>query len=417
MSFQLSKLGSRQKESDIARLMTTALQRPELLSLAAGFTDNRSLPLADVSSIAAKLGAKQDPSILQYGPNQGHVGLRKLLTARLMEQDRLAADAGCVGSSLITNGSQQALYLAVQTLCDPGDIVFVEQPTYFVFLEMLQGLGVRAEPLPMLDSGEVDVAAFAAHLEALPVDGELQRVKAVYLVSYFANPSGHSVAASSKRSLVELLARFKGRRDIALLEDAAYRELFYDAPHGAESLIHSAKALGVPAFYTTTLTKPFASGLKVGYGYATDSDWLASMLAIKGQQDFGSAYYPQAIMAEAISSGKFDEHLACIRPIYREKAACLDAVLSGVLRERGWEWERPQGGLYLWLKAPEGVETHFDSRFHQLCIEEGVMYVPGDLCFAKRDQRNRIRLSFGVLDPDSLKEAGARFIRAAAKMA
>lgn len=411
MSLQFSRLGARQKESDIARLMTVALQRPDLLSLAAGFTDNQTLPLAELTEVAVQLGEEGDCSVLQYGANQGNLKLRQLMTDRLQRQDGVDWDYG-IERSFVSNGSQQALYLAVQTLCDPGDIVLVEQPTYFVFLEMLRGLGVEAVSLPVGSGGEIDTVALAAMLEAYAKAGEIERVKAVYLISYYANPSGRCISRDCKQSVLEILARYEG--SIALFEDAAYREMYYERPFAAESAVALEKANRVvPVFYSTTLTKPFATGLKVGFGYCTHEDWLARMMAIKGQQDFGTANYNQALLAKSLETGLFDRHLGVLRASYFAKMRALHVRLGETLGELEWSWEQPEGGLYLWLTAPEGLETGFESAFHEAAIEAGVMYVPGELCQAEGRPRNRARLSFGVLGLAELEEAGDRFCAAA----
>ncbi len=409
MSLHFSQLGARQTESDIARLMTIAIERPELLSLAAGFTDNETLPLGEVTELAAAIGGSGDRKALQYGSNQGVAALREAMTDRMGEQDRAAGGVGA-GSldarlSFISNGSQQALYLAVQTLCDPGDIVLVERPTYFVFMEMLRGLGVEARSLPMLPNGEVDVDGLGTLLEGIDAEGDLGRVKALYLVSYFANPTGHCVGRSTKQAIVEMLGRYRGR--IALLEDAAYRELYFDAPAEAPSCVAlGAEAGGVPVFYTTTLTKSFASGLKVGYAYCTHADWLGRMLAVKG-------HYAQAILSRAIGAGVFDSRLAILRRTYERKKSLLDGYLRSRLGALGWTWATPSGGLYLWLSAPEGLATGFDSDFHAACLAEGVMYVPGRLCFAGEIDDGSIRLSYGALPDGQLVEAARRFAAAA----
>ncbi|EDY81774.1 aminotransferase, classes I and II superfamily [Verrucomicrobiia bacterium DG1235] len=411
MSLKFSQLGARQTESDIARLMTFALQRPDVLSLAAGFTDNDTLPLEKLTKLAMEIRDEGDLGALQYGSNQGSPDLRSVLARRLQCQDGVDSTYGS-DRTFITNGSQQALYLAVQTLCDAGDIVLVEQPTYFVFLEMLRGLGVKAVSMPMRANGDVDAVALALMLKGYAESGDIDRVKAVYLVSYYSNPSGHSVSLDCKKALLELLAAYDGR--IALFEDAAYRELYYDRPFEAPSCVALQAARGsVPVFYTTTLTKPFATGLKVGYGYCTDEDWLSRMLAIKGQQDFGTANYNQTLLLKVLTSGLFDEHLRTLRMSYYKKMMALDEVLSQNLADCGWTWERPEGGLYIWASAPPEIETGFDSKFHASAIEEGVMYVPGELCYSECQVKCKARISFGVLRTEQLKQAARRFARAA----
>ncbi|MEM9158166.1 MAG: PLP-dependent aminotransferase family protein [Verrucomicrobiota bacterium] len=350
--------------------MTIALERPDVLSLAAGFTDNDSLPMEQVSGIVKGFEGRsiEEKTVLQYGTNQGRAGLREAICRRLEGEDGQTEGAYSSGRCFITNGSQQALYLAMQTLCDEGDIVFVEDPSYFVFLEILDGLGIEARPMPILDSGRIDLAALERDFAELKDAGELARVKAVYLVSYFANPTGQSVDQETKRGVGQLVSEFDPQ--IAIIEDAAYRELYFETPYEAKSCLAYEEFENLSVLYTSTLTKPFATGLKVGYGYCNDEDWLARMLAVKGQHDFGTSHFTQAVLERAIEEGIFDHHLGHLRRIYFSKVQVLDDVLRSGLERIGWQWERPRGGLYFWMKAPGELATDFDSEFHAQCIEQ-----------------------------------------------
>ncbi len=416
MPAKYSKIGSIQQESDIARLMADALERPDILNLAAGFTDNASLPLNEVLSIANDLARENggDRSILQYGTNQGRSGLREILSKRIEKADLKPEESYSASNVFIANGSQQILYLAVQTLCNPGDIILVEQPTYFVFLEVLRGLGVTPMPLPMMDDGDVDVDELRMLLDKLKDSGEIEKVKAVYLVSYYANPSGHSISVNAKKGIGHVLN--EANAGIAVIEDAAYRELHFQAPNEVSSCLAIEDYENSPVLYTSTLTKPFASGLKVGYGYCSDRDWLQRMLSIKGQQDFGTSNFNQAILERGLEDGIFDVHLLSLRKNYHLKMKCLHEALGGELGALGWTWAEPDGGLYIWARSPNGMDTGFDSNFHRDCIKNGVMYVPGDLCFSLGGPSDRVRLSFGVLDLDEIEEAAYRFLEVAKRI-
>lgn len=416
MRAKLSELGSRQKPSDITRLMAIALEQPDMLSLAAGFTDNESLPIEDVREIVGEIAdsGSVGKATLQYGANKGREDLRSFLKKRIQLFDTIDGNRLDDERLFISNGSQQALYLAIQTLCDPGDYVLVEQPTYFVFLEILQGFGVNALPMPMEAGGEVDVKGLERLLGQAESDGILEKIKALYLVSYFSNPSGHCVSEKVKSDLGDLLSRQK--ETIAVIEDAAYRELFYQAPFESRSSLALESFGNLPVLYTSTLTKPYASGLKVGYSYCSDTDWLNSMLNVKGQQDFGTANFAQAIVERALVSGRFDTHLKALRVLYENKMRTLHESLGHSLNSLGWKWDQPLGGLYLWLQSPNGMRTDAESPFHASCIENGVFYVPGDLCFAGKGIGDRIRLSFGALNTDEIQEAARRFLVAAASM-
>lgn len=411
-----SALGRRAKAPTIARLMNAALENPALLSLAAGFTDSATLPLPAVTAAAQRLAVRGDRESLQYGPNQGRPRLRAMMAGHLQRREP-ALDAGLLSRQLfITNGSQQALYLAMQVLCEPGDIVLVDRPSYFVFLEMLAGMGVEAVSVPVDHDGRVDAAALADRLTALKQAGQSQRIKALYFVSYFSNPSSRSLTVTEKQTLARVLKE----QDliVPVIEDAAYRDLFFASPPEAPSILSLEEWDGFPRLYLSTLTKSFATGLKIGYGCCTDDAWLAAMLHTKGHHDFGSANHLQALLEEVLAGGGLEEQLQIIRPVYARKMQTLHETLVGAgLQKTGWRWTAPAGGLYLWLEAPASLDTGLESGFCRRCIAEGVLYVPGELCFGDDVPRNFVRLSYGVLAERELAEAGRRFVRVAQAVA
>lgn len=408
-----SQLGARLQPPAIAALMNTAIADPGMLSLAAGFTDTATLPSRAVgAAVDALVRRGGPPDFLQYGANRGRERLRRQLAARTARADQLPIDAIDPERTIIGNGSQQLLHLAISVLADPGDIVLVERPTYFVFMEMLAGLGVRPIGLPARDDGSLDLHRCDALVRELADSPRGARVKALYLMSYFGNPSGFSRTETEKIALAEMLAR--AGLIVPLLEDAAYRDLGFDGAWPARSVLALEACARFPRLYLGTLTKPFATGLKVGYAHATDARWFDRMCWLKGHQDFGTAHFAQAILEEVIEAGELDRHIAGLCVTYREKMAVLDQALeTGGLREAGWSWARPAGGLYLWLRAPEGVDTDGNGPLWQACMREHVLYVPGSLCLAEPADRRFVRLSYGVLAGDALREAGARFCRAA----
>ncbi|PTY04655.1 PLP-dependent aminotransferase family protein [Opitutaceae bacterium EW11] len=410
-----SDLGRRAAPPTIARLMTVAIETPELLSLAAGFTDNRTLPAGEVADVARSLAAgSSDPEYLQYGTNQGRQGLRRVLGERLRSTEPAYSAEQLAERMIVTNGSQQALYLAAQVLCNPGDIVLVDRPSYFVFLEVLLGLGIQARSLPTHADGSLDATKLGEMLDAMKARGEADRIRAVYFVSYFSNPSARSLSAQEKAGIADALQR-RGLT-VPVIEDAAYRDLYFQAPHNAPSVLSMEEWGPFPKLYLSTLTKPFATGLKVGYGVCTHPELLKKLLHVKGHHDFGSANFNQAVLEKVIADGGFERQLKRIRPMYAAKMEALHASLEAAGLERaGWRWNRPDGGLYLWLEAPSDVDTRLDSRFCKECLEAGVVYVPGDLCFGDEAPTHFVRLSFGVLEPNDLAEAGRRFGSVAAR--
>lgn len=410
MTIRYSEAGRRVSPPVITRLMAAALDSPDLLSLAAGFTDTATLPRGIVREVTDRLlDRKGPPEILQYGTNQGRPLLRELLASRLALQDGMPEGSYPTERIFITNGSQQALALAIESLCDPGDIVLVEEPTYFVFLDVLRGFGARAVSIPSDSEGKIDGPAFQEKLSGMRANGDLERVKAVYLVTYFANPSSITRTGGEKEAVLDALAG-AGIRPV-VLEDGAYRELYFNEPAPEPSVLAS-NAIDEewPRLYLGTLTKPFATGLKVGFGYSTDAELLGRMLCLKGIHDFGTANFNQAILEEVLAGGHFDRYLADLRSHYAGKMRALSSALKEEgLPDLGWRWKEPAGGLYLWLTGPERIDTGIDSAFCHNCLANGVLYVPGGLCFGEDAPDHHARLSFGVLPPDSLREAGKRF--------
>lgn len=407
-----SALGRRAQPPTIARLMSTVLAKPELLSLAAGFTDNATLPSEMILEAVKRIAAKGDKAALQYGMNQGRPGLRSLLAEHFRNWEPTVTDKDIADEFFVTNGSQQALYLAMQVLCEPGDIVLVDRPSYFVYLEMLKGMGVQARSIPVDADGLVDEAGVSKLIEELKNSGAIQRLKAVYFVSYYSNPSSRSLSLREKIGLATVL---QGAGVIVpVIEDAAYRDLYFEQASEVPSIVGMDAWKDFPKLYLSTLTKPFASGLKIGYGFCCHREWLDKMLHTKGHHDFGSAHLNQAILEEVISEGGLARQLAVIRPGYQRKMRVLDEALRNAdLLAAGWKWQIPDGGLYLWLEAPAEVDTGLDSEFCQKCVEAGVLYVPGELCFGDASAKNFVRLSYGVLGEADLAEAGRRFAKVA----
>jgi len=165
---------------------------------------------------------------------------------------------------IITSGLQQLLYMVTEALCDPGDIVLVEDPTYFVYLSILQSHGLRARGIRLKRDG-ADLAYLKAVLRSLDRNGELWRVKLFYLTSYHQNPTGVTTSFEKKRGVLALLKEFerKAGHPIYLVEDAAYRELRFRG--GDTKSVLACRGCAERVIYTGIYSKPFATGVRVGF--------------------------------------------------------------------------------------------------------------------------------------------------------
>jgi len=393
----LSALARRTPEPAISWLMQLTLDRPKLISLAAGFTDSESLPVAEAAEILHDVlkPGKRGQAALQYGSTAGDPRLRARTLKRIENLDGCAT-AYSADNVIITHGSQQLLYILTEALCDPGDIVLVEDPTYFVYLGILQSRGIRARGVRLTPEG-LDLEDLARILEDLKRKGELGRVKMLYQVPYFQNPTGWTSPFERKAAALELLRKFEraAGHPIYLLEDAAYRELRF----AGDDVV---SALAAPKFrdrvlYAGTYSKPFATGARVGFGILPEPVRTAA-LRIKGNHDFGTANLLQQLLLRALETCKYESHLVEIQRRYKRKALLMTRAIEAHFPS-DIAWMHPAGGLYVWATVPQGVTSGIKSKLFRTALERDVLYVPGELCYADDAARRKpncdMRISFG----------------------
>src|SRR5581483_4620703 len=352
---------------------------------------------------------------LQYGSTQGDPALRRWTARYLGEQDGPGETRRNAPPErmLITGGSQQLLYLTTEALCDDGDIVLVEDPTYFVFLSILQSRGLRARSVRMQPDG-LDLSHLEEVLESLRRRGELRRVKFLYLVSYFQNPTGITTVFEKKRRALELLRRYEraAGHPLYLVEDAAYRELRFAGADVKSAL--SAKGAAERVIYAGTYSKPFATGIRVGFGILPEPVFTA-VLRIKGNHDFGTSNLLQQLLLRAVESGQYERHVVALRRAYGRKAAVMRAALRREFPV-GVDWPEPEGGLYFWARLPARLRSGATSRLFRTALAKNVLYVPGMLCYAddpfRRKPDHEMRISFGNATAPEIREGVARLGRA-----
>ncbi|MCI0742144.1 MAG: PLP-dependent aminotransferase family protein [Gemmataceae bacterium] len=419
--FRASRRAQQTKDQPISYFMQQAVENPRLISLAAGLVDPESLPAAEVQAALDTIlsNPASAQAALQYGTTQGHAPLREKVLTRALALDRVAAQDVSLSAAdvVLTTGSQQLLYMVGELLLDPGDIVITEAPSYFVFHGTLGSLGVRTLQVPMDEDGMV-VDALEELLQRLEREGELPRVKLIYAVDYFQNPTGLTLSLPRRQRLLEVVQRYSKKQRILILEDAAYRELRFEGPDLPS--IKSFDAKNEHVILGMTFSKPMAPGLKTGYGILP-RDVLKHLLHFKGNHDFGSNNLAQHILDRVLETDAYDRHVEHLREVYRGKRDVLVQALAREFPDDGdcpMRWTNPVGGMYVWLTCPEGMETGPGSPFLDAAMKEGVLYVPGEFCYVNGDNgplpKNEARLCFGVASLEQLQEAARRLGRATA---
>jgi 2-aminoadipate transaminase len=404
----LSQRAIRTEAPPISWLMQQAVEVPGLVSLAAGLVDRASLPLERVQRLVAEILG--DPELgrdaLQYGTTPGCQGLRELVSKRYVAGTAYEDPARVVVSA----GSQQSLELLGEAIYDPGDLVIVEDPTYFVYTGVLRSFGVHIRGVPSDEDG-MRMDRLAALLDELEQRGQLGRLKAIYVVSYHQNPSGSTLSHERREQLMRLVRELP--ESVLLIEDAAYYELAFDV-ETRPPLLASMDPSGERVATMLTASKPCAPGLKTGFAILP-TRLVEPVVHLKGNHDFGSNNFAHFIIARALASGVFDQQVEDLRVVYRRKATLLSEALTAALPAGAASWSESTGGLYLWPCLP-GLITDPDSPFFRACLDQRVLYVPGSYAYAPEHgvhkPRDRLRLTYGVASDDDLVEGATRFAAA-----
>jgi 2-aminoadipate transaminase len=417
LPIRLSAAAKRTTPSSISHLMQTALENPGIVSLAAGFVDQQSLPVDVVAQVASELLG--DPTegrrSLQYGTTIGDLRLRSRLIDHLERSEGRSPGSfkEAISRTVVTTGSAQLIYLVCEAILDPGDIVLVESPTYFVFLGPIETRGARAIRVP-IDDGGLRLDKLDMILTHLERQGELERVKMIYTIPEHANPTGISLDADRRKPLLELAQRWSKKHRILVLEDAAYRGLSFgvNEPPSLWSLDSDQETV----ILARTFSKTLSPGLKLGYGILPIG-LREPILTLKGNHDFGTANLNQRLLERMLSDGSYDRHVARLTKLYRRKCGIfLDALDDHVgSLDSDVRWTRPEGGLFVWMTVPEDLDTSFEGPLFPRCVREGVLYVPGDHAFATEPEpapKNHLRLTFGVPSELELVEGARRFAAA-----
>jgi len=305
------------------------------------------------------------------------------------------------------------LYMLSELLLDAGDIVITESPSYFVYHSVLAGNGTRVLTAPMDDDGMI-IEELDGLLEKLDRAGELHRVKLIYTVDYFQNPTGLTLSRDRRKHLVEIVEKYADKQRILILEDAAYRELRYEGDELPS--VKSFDPKNQHVIYAGTFSKPCAPGLKTGYALMPN-ELIEPMVRLKGNHDFGSNNLSQHIICKLLETGDYSRHVEYLRGVYRQKR---DAMMQALDAEFGdWPgvyWTRPKGGMFVWLTLPGDIETSADGDFVKAALKEGVLYIPGEFGHVSESgdvPKNEARLSFGDATPKQIHEGVQRLRRAA----
>ncbi|AIU90205.1 aminotransferase-like domain-containing protein [Pectobacterium odoriferum] len=385
----------------IAQLKSSAIREllkhskmENIISLAGGIPSDALFDFEGLSQATQLAITEQPKTAFQYGLTEGSGVLR----------DRIAELCAVRGVKtrgddiVVTAGSQQALDLIMRAMVDPGDVFVVERPTYLAALQTLE----LAQAQVMSVSSDAD-GMVVDELEELL---KKQRIKGVYIVPNFGNPSGVTLSYERRLKLIQLAERY----GFVIIEDDPYGELRFTEERNPTLFQLAQEQLGSTEYvlYTSTFSKVLAPGLRLGW--AILPEWLLHKVAIiKQAADLHASALSQTVAECYLGLGRLDTQIEKIRHAYKHKGELLAQLVEKELGDV-ITFNQPKGGMFLWAKFRQ--DDFNTTEWLKKTLEQGVVFVPGEFFFSDNIDYSTLRLSFATATDEQMHEAVARLRRA-----
>ena len=351
-----------------------------IYSFAGGYPSAETFPLEDIRRTMSEVIDKYGGKAFQYGATQGVSELREAVARRYdVPVERVQ----------ITSSSQQGIDVCTRILVDPGDVVLTSNPSYLGAIQSF--CSYRADIRGV--AHVADIAAFRKTYEDViaAVRGEGKKIKFLYMIPDFQNPSGETLTLEERKMLVQLAQE----HDFLIVEDSPYRELRYEGePVPTMYSLDPDRVIHLGSF-----SKIFAPGFRLGWAIA-HPDILDKIYVCKQSLDLCPPIFDQYVAAEFLSSGRLDANLMKSIELYKGKRDLMLSLLEEHMPS-GVHWTRPEGGLFLFLTLPEGFDA---VAFYDKALTAGVAYVAGEFFYPDRSGKNTMRLNFSFMAPERMTE-------------
>lgn len=366
------------------------------ISFGAGFPDPQTFPYDALLEAARRALQKDGAAALRYGLVQGDPSLREWIAAHLVQQGH-ALSLG-VENIAITNGSAQAIGLVFEALLDPGDVVLVEVPSYSGGMRSIRAAGGEVIGVATDEQGLIP-EALEETVKRLQAEG--RRVKALYTIPTFQNPTGCTIPLERRKRIAAIL----DESAVLIVEDDAYGDLRYEGERVPSFL---AITQGQGALRLGSFSKTLATGLRIGY-VAGRQDFVDAVTRIR--YDLGLSPWLQRLVFEYAATGELERHIEQVIPLYREKR---DRMLASLAERCSLlaTWSKPEGGFYIWLKLADDIDG---TRVPAALTGEGVIAFPGANFFPDRSGTQYVRLCFSTAALEEIDEGVRRLGRALEK--
>jgi DNA-binding transcriptional MocR family regulator len=370
------------------RALFAVANRPEVVSLAGGMPNIADLPRDALAKAVDRLIAERGTQAMQYGSGQGEPFMREKIV-EVMAEEQIHAHADDI---VVTCGSQQALDLVTRVFCDPGDVVLAEAPSYVGALGTFHAYQCQVVHVAMDDAG-IDPVALRGALVSLRAAGK--RVKFLYTIPNFQNPTGVTQTLERRRAIIEIAKE----HDLLIVEDNPYGLLTLDAqPIPALRSIEDENVV-----YLGSFSKIFAPGFRVGWALAPHAV-REKLVLTQEAATLCPPVFSQFAIATYLEEFDWRAQITTYRDMYRERR---DAMLAG-LREHmleGTTWTQPEGGFFVWVTLPEGLDS---QAMLPRAVTARVAYTPGTAFYADGMGSRNMRLSFCFPTPERIYEGTRR---------
>lgn len=374
---KLASRTMRMKRSVIRELLKFT-QMPDIISFAGGLPANEIFPVREFRESSAFVLDECPERALQYGTTEGFLPLRRFLADKVSKYGVPAVPENI----LLTNGSQQALDLLGKVFVSPGDTILTEAPTYLGALQAWNTYEPHYVTVPLDDDGMC--------VDKLEEVLKRESVKFIYVLPNFQNPAGTTMPLARREKLVDIAARHK----VFIVEDDPYGELRFEGEDIAPIIsLHKENTI-----YLGTFSKTLAPGIRLGWVIAPEVV-MDRLVQAKQGADLHTGTFVQILAYDIASRGILKRHVVRIREVYSERR---DVMLRGMESHfpKTVSWTRPKGGLFLWVRCPEGIDT---EKLLEVALEEKVAFVPGFAFFPDGSGRNTMRLNFSAMSPEKIQ--------------
>lgn len=391
-----SSAGRTLRESPIRKMGTVLAASREVISFAPGYPAEESFAWEEFRAIADDLLREHSRDLLQYGPTRGH---RPLIDA-IVDIQKTRGMNVTPAQVMVTTGSQQGLYLIGRAFFDPGDVVLVELPSYTGAISAFKGFGADLVGVQQ-DADGINIEDLGRTLARVRAGG--RRVKCLYLVPNFQNPTGLLLSLPKRRALIE----WAEREDVLIVEDDPYRDLYFtDVTTEADTRPIAADDPYGRVVYLSSFSKTLAPGFRTAWIVAPEP--IAAKIEIAKQAiDLCTSAFDQQMVYQACVRGVLAAQAPRLRALYQHKRD----VMVDALNESGAavSWLEPRGGFFLWARLPDGMHA---DRLLERATSQGVIYVTGSAFFVDATGHEFIRLSFSSPSEARIKEGVARLAAA-----